>query len=389
MKKRWTKITSIVLTLVLALGMLCGCGSGSGSGAEDREYGLIDGEWVSYADPEKTTIRLTNQDGTTFMINTIQKIIYEEGLGYPTEEVVGSVLGTLESVARDEADVHNGVWRLSLQGYDKIKEMGTTTEISTLVADNCQGFMVPRYVIEGDPERGIEPMAPDLKKVQDLTKYADLFKDPEDPSKGRIYNAPPTFQAHNVMTTKYENYGLKDYYNLIEADMLPQIQTLKAAYEKGEPWLGYGFTPYYLYDAYDVVLLQEDQEYDPELFTEEAGFTCEWPNDDSMNVVNNTLYDRAPEACDFLEGFEWDKNIYNDVNIIQYEVFSDDNGYTAAIFYLKAYPENWQKNLPQDAIDRVETYLDEYVIPNMEFPLEEAVEKASAVDGFNGGALAE
>jgi glycine betaine/proline transport system substrate-binding protein len=49
--------------------------------------------------------------------------------------------------------------------------------------DAAQGFYVPRYLVEGDAERGIEPLAPDLRSVSDLPRYAELFRDPSSPTR--------------------------------------------------------------------------------------------------------------------------------------------------------------------------------------------------------------
>ena len=78
--------------------------------------------------------------------------------------------------------------------------------------DNRQGFYVPRYVIEGDAERGIAPMAPDLKSVKDLSRYAALFKDEEDLAKGRLYGAIPGWNIDAILYKKYEVYGLNQNY---------------------------------------------------------------------------------------------------------------------------------------------------------------------------------
>lgn len=37
-----------------------------------------------------------------------------------------------------------------------------------------------RYVIEGDSERSIDPIAPDLKTVEDLKNYSHIFTDEDD-----------------------------------------------------------------------------------------------------------------------------------------------------------------------------------------------------------------
>src|SRR5699024_6158263 len=75
------------------------------------------------------------------------------------------------------------------------------------------GFYVPTYVIEGDSERGIEPVAPDLETVEDIKEYADLFEDPEDPRKGVFYNGPSSWNVSKIMDEKFEAYELGEMYN--------------------------------------------------------------------------------------------------------------------------------------------------------------------------------
>src|SRR5690625_7652439 len=68
--------------------------------------------------------------------------------------------------------------------YEEGTEAGDLVTVVTNFDSVSNGFHVPAYVIEGDPERGIEPLAPDLKRVEDLKDYPELFPDPEDPNKG-------------------------------------------------------------------------------------------------------------------------------------------------------------------------------------------------------------
>jgi ABC-type proline/glycine betaine transport system substrate-binding protein len=102
-------------------------------------------------------------------------------------------------------------WTDNLATYDEDIEEGSIVELSVNYADNAQGFYVPRYVIEGDSERGIEPSAPDLKTVEDLLNYSDVFKDPEDPSKGRIYGAISSWEVDQIMRNKCAYYGLDGF----------------------------------------------------------------------------------------------------------------------------------------------------------------------------------
>src|SRR5690625_6912494 len=73
--------------------------------------------------------------------------------------------------------------------YEEALEAGDIEELSVNFDDNDQGLYVPTYVIEGDEERGIEPMAPDLKTVEDLKDYPDVFEDPEDPGRSEEHTS--------------------------------------------------------------------------------------------------------------------------------------------------------------------------------------------------------
>lgn len=85
--------------------------------------------------------------------------------------------------------------------------------VSVNFDDNFQGLYVPTYMIEGDPERGIEPMTPDLEYVTDLPEYWEVFQDPDDSSKGRIVGAISGWEVDQMLSDGIDEYGLDEYYN--------------------------------------------------------------------------------------------------------------------------------------------------------------------------------
>ncbi|NCB63069.1 MAG: hypothetical protein EOM52_05560, partial [Clostridia bacterium] len=159
---------------------------------------------------------------------------------------------------------------------------------------------VPRYVIEGDQERGIEPMAPDLKTVKDLAKYADVFPDDEDPAKGRIYGGTPGYMADNVLYKKYEAYGLdKDFtYTRLGSESVIAA-SLVSAYNLGEAWVGYNYEPTVVSGKLDLVLL-EDEPYDAGLYFDGL---CAFPAQELKIVSNRNFAEKAPELLDFFRNY--------------------------------------------------------------------------------------
>ena len=126
--------------------------------------------------------------------------------------------------------------------------------------NSLQGWYVPTYMIEGDEERGIEPMAPDLKSVEDLPEYWELFKDPEDPNKGRFYNCIAGWVCQAVNESKFEFYGLGETYNLFQPGSGAALaSSIVSAYETGDPWLGYYWEPTWVFAQVDLTMLEEPE----------------------------------------------------------------------------------------------------------------------------------
>ncbi|NCB31385.1 MAG: ABC transporter permease subunit, partial [Clostridia bacterium] len=196
--------------------------------------------------------------------------------------------------------VHMEAWTDNIVTYPTDLAAGRFTELGVNFDDNMQGLYVPRYVIEGDPERGIEALAPDLHTVEDLKKYPQVFKDEEAPDKGRVYGAIPGWEVDGIMHAKYEYYGLDAMYNYVQAGSEAALAAALAnAYEKGEPIVGYYWEPTWLMGMYDFVLL-EDAPYDAERYM--LGETA-CPAVRVTIQASNTFVEAQPDYAAFLERY--------------------------------------------------------------------------------------
>ena len=244
------KILSIVLLISLLSLTLVGCGDGGGDGSSSGEIAFADAGWDS--------IKLHN---------AIAGTIAQEVFGYSWREVPGSSTVLHEGLLIGEVDVHMEVWTDNLATYNQDLADGRLQELGVNFDDNNQGFYVPRYVIEGDSERGIEAMAPDLKYVWDLKEYNDIFKDDENPGMGRVYGAIPGWEVDTIMHNKYLHYGLDENFIYFRPGSDAALSAaIISAYERGEAIAAYYWEPTWLMGMYDFVLL-EDNEYDPETYT--------------------------------------------------------------------------------------------------------------------------
>ena len=268
----------ILTALLVLLGILSGC---SPDGSRP----------VVFADPGWDSVRFHN---------AVAQIIAEKVYGLKTEILYGSTPITQAALVRGDADVNMELWTDNVPTYEADKAAGGIVDLGINYADNRQGFYVPRYVIEGDAERGISPMAPDLKSVKDLSRYAALFKDEEEPSKGRLYGAIPGWNIDAILYKKYKAYGLDRNYVYFRPGSEATLSTaFLTAYEKGLPVVGYQWEPTWLSGKLDLVLL-EDAPYEKAAF--EEGLT-EAPVVKVVIAANSRFPKREPDFSKFLSRY--------------------------------------------------------------------------------------
>ncbi len=151
------------------------------------------------------------------------------------------------------------------------------------------GYYVPRYMIEGDSERGIEPTAPDLKSYQQLNDYVDLFKSMESGDKGRLIGCPVA--AWECMDPE-RVAGLELNYEPVELGSETAHWTeMEAAYKRGEPFLAYAWEPHWIHAKLDLVEVALPEH------SEEAWPASDWPQDVTFNYGSPSLAEEHPEVA--------------------------------------------------------------------------------------------
>ncbi|MDM8102521.1 ABC transporter substrate-binding protein [Oceanobacillus oncorhynchi] len=287
--------------------------------------------------------------------NYIAAQIMEEGYGYDTDITSGSTAATIQGLSDGDINVYMEVWTDNIRDiYEELTEAGDIKTLSVNFDDNNQGLYVPAYVIEGDPERGIEPLAPDLQTVEDLKDYPEVFQDPEDPDKGRIINAPSGWAVEEAINDKFDFYELDETFNNFSPGSDSAIITdLARAYEAGEGWVGYYWSPTAITAKYDLILLEEAP-YDEEIWEESKG--TEFPPNDVVISVHPDFLEQAPEVVEFLEQYETSSALTEEA--LEY---MEDNGASAeeaAIWWMQEHEDIWTAWLPediaQDVVDSLE-----------------------------------
>ncbi len=344
------KVLALMIVLVISVFMFTGC-------ANEPAAEQPDGQASEQPKDEKkdpvNIIATGNGWDSQMLHNEIAKLIVENAYeGYTFETSTGSSTMNWQALVSGDIDIDIESWTDNVVSYPDDLANGDIVDIGVLVPDSNQGVYVPRYVIEGDAERGIEPMAPDLKTVEDLKNYADLFPDDEDESMGRIYGGIPGWMADEILYKKYEYYGLDEMYKYTRLGSEATLfASLVSAYNLGEPWVGYCYEPTWVSGKLDIVLL-DDAPYDPELYPEGK---CAYPSQELKIVTSKYFAEKAPELLEFFTKYKTGSAVISEA--LAYLDETKATHEETAKWLLKEHDNLLDEWLPKDKADKVRAIL--------------------------------
>jgi glycine betaine/proline transport system substrate-binding protein len=293
--------------------------------------------------------------------NRVAGFIIEHGLGYKVKYTQGETIllntALINAKGADAPNVNMETWTENWQElYDKGiaqgKDPGTNKGFIRLgpnFPNSVQGWYVPTYMIKGDKKRGIKATAPGLKSVYDMPKYWKLFKDPEDPKKGRFYSCIPGWSCKTVNDKKFDAYGIRDYYNIMEPGSGAALAgSMEAAYKRGKPWIGYYWAPTWVLGKLDMTRLEEPP-YDEAVF-KSTGKSA-YPAVKCDIIVHKKLPEWAPDVVAFLKNYRTTLDINNKFLAHMRETGGKPND--GARWFLTNYANLWTKWVPADVAAKV------------------------------------
>lgn len=192
------------------------------------------------------------------LITEVLRLLVEKGYGYSTDTLPGSTVSLEAALAKNDIQVIGEEWAGRSPAWVKAENEGKVFGVGDTVKGATEGWWVPEYVIKGDPARGIKPLAPDLKSVADLPRYKDVFRDPEDPSRGRFLNSPTGWTSEIVNSQKIKAYGLGDsFVNFRTGSGAALDAEVASSVKRGKPVLFYYWSPTPLLGRFNLVKLEE------------------------------------------------------------------------------------------------------------------------------------
>lgn len=279
--------------------------------------------------------------------NRIAGFIFQHGYDQKVEYFFVDITPGLMGLERGDIDINMELWpTYNIDWWDKARKEGTVTDMGINYEGATQGWYVPTYVIRGDPERGIKPMASGLKSVYDLPKYWEVFRDPEHPEKGRLTNGPTGWVAHDINITKLSGYGLDKYFKTFSPGSGTALDTaIITSYELGKPILFYYWEPTWILGRYDMTRLEEPP-YDEKIWNSENKFLCTWLTATTYVVANSDFVKGNPSLAEVLR--KYSTGLDQNQKALAWLQDNGNDLEKGAIWFLEEYPETWRSWITGD-----------------------------------------
>ena len=302
---------------------------------------------------------LTWESGS--LITEVLRTVVEKGYGHPTDTLPGSTVSLETALARNDIQVIGEEWTGRSPVWIKAEAEGKVFGLGDIVKGATEGWWVPEYVIKGDAAKGIKPLAPELKSVQDLTRYKDVFRDPESPDKGRFLNSPSGWTSEIVNTQKLKAYGLNDsFVNFRTGSGAALDAEIDSAIRRGKPVLFYYWSPTPLLGRHKLIRLQEPP-FDAEAWKTLTDASNSNPRGTSSLAANLSIgvsapfNEKYPELVAFFEKVDLPIELLNQTLGQMSEKRLEPKA--VAQRFLKDHPEVWKDWVPADVAAKVSSSL--------------------------------
>lgn len=295
-------------------------------------------------------------DSNAFHTAVAQRIV-RDGYGCRVDLLPGSTIPLHNGMARGDIHVMMEVWKSNTPpSWTQGVAEGKLVELGVNFPDATQGWFVPRYLVEGP-----KAAAPGLRSVRDLPRYKALFRDPEEPGKGRFLNCIAGWQCELTNTKKLHAYGLdRDFTNVRPGTGAALDAAILSALKRRRPVLFYYWGPTWLLGQIgrDVVMLEEPA-YDPARWDAlmalkdpaQARDATAYPVVEVLIGANKAFAERAPSLAAFLARYRTSAALVSEaLAYLQRTRGSVDD---AARHFLRTHPEVWTAWVPADVAARV------------------------------------
>lgn len=279
----------------------------------------------------------------------VLKYITENGYGCQVTEVPGAGPALETALSQNDIQVIGEQW----VGRSPIMEQAIAQNKVAVIGDTLkggatQGWYVPKYVLDENPG---------LRSYQDLPKYAELFKDPEDPRKSRFMNCPSGWTCEIFNSRLLKNTGLDSIFNNAHPGTGAALDAeIASAFEQHKPLLFYYWQPTGLMAKYEFAPLAfpaHDDACWQDLLLADGTANCVsgFPVSPLGIAVSTPFIESNPELAAVFKKVQFSSDELNGAILEMSE--SKRSGDEQALTFLRENPNVWQHWLSEEAATRL------------------------------------
>ncbi len=297
---RWI-VLSMIMALVLVVPLAFACTQAAEEGAAESDA--------------RGTLYLVDQDWNGQLVTTaVAQILLEQEMDHTVATKFAPADSAPLFIGLEKGDFHWACCNWPSYSAALIEEYvdGEGAQVERMGPVGIKGetgWYVPSYVVEGDAERGIDPVAPDLKTVGDLNQYRSVFATSDTGDKGRLLEFTAAWDTRPE--ERLEAFGA-DYQVLFAGSEGAALAEVEAAFERGDPVLTYLWEPHWAHAKYSLVQV-EMPEWTPDCYPDGSDYNCGFPTDVVAKLAWPGLKAEFPEAYEFLSRFQMSNEQQNEI----------------------------------------------------------------------------
>ena len=337
-RRRQARCGLIGLAVAIAIAV-AGCGAAEQESASDSA-GVVSEE-VKAAVEREGPIEVIENNWSSQLVQTRLGFRVLEEMGADVSITPIEYLAGFPAMANSDNRVHMEVWDLTAkpQIEQYVQEEKSVIDLGPSGPTAEEGWYVPTYVIEGDPERGIEPACPDLPDWRALNKCAEVFGTAETGDKGRYLSGDGSWGKLYGDPKRIKNLKL-NYEMIFAGSEAALVAEIRRAYERGDPILALMWKPHYVTSKYDLTLI-EFPEYKDGCW--ETTYACGWDDISLRKLASRDFPSAHPTTAAFLRNYS-----VSDEDLAEILVAVEEGATVEAAVddWMEANPRIWQEWIP-------------------------------------------
>lgn len=282
----------------------------------------------------------------------IHATILDKGFGCEVEIVTGDTVPTSSSMlSRGTPAVAPELWTSAIEeAWAEGVEEGRVVSLSDAITDGTvEGWFIPEY---------LQAEYPELTSAEAVIARPDLFADPEDPSKGRLYSCPPGWACELSTSALFEAYDMAETWNIFSPGSGGALDaSIARAFTREEPILFYYWGPTAILGKYPAVQLDLGETF-PEVYAcntdidcaDPAGVTA-YPSSPAIVGAAAWIQEDAPVLAEYFS-----KVGLTNAEISELLVYGDENQADAAETaenFLRTKQDVWTNWVPAEVAEKV------------------------------------